>query len=45
MEEVRGSAETSVEIDGVIWQKTTSLLITSVKTSNLTILILGGLGK
>jgi hypothetical protein len=45
MEEARGSAETSVAIHGVIWQKTTSLLVTSVKTSNLTIIILVGLGK
>jgi hypothetical protein len=45
MEEAGGSAETSEEIRGVIWQKTTSLHVTFVKTSNLTIIILVGLGK
>lgn len=45
MEEATGSAETSAEMHGVIWQKTTSLLVIAVKTSNLTIIILGGLEK
>jgi hypothetical protein len=44
MEEARGSAEMSVEIHVVVWQKT-SLLVTSVKTSNLTVIILGGMGE
>jgi hypothetical protein len=45
MEKARGSAETPLETHGVVWQKTTSLLVTSVKTSNLKIIILGGLGN
>jgi hypothetical protein len=45
MEEARGSAEMSVEMHGVIWQKKACLLVTSVTTSNLTIIIVGGLGK